>query len=48
MNCKEQSELEVHSVVLENRQNAGDVYPIVYGDLTGKVTTNTENISKLD
>ena len=32
MNCKEQSELEVHSVVLENRQNAGDVYPIVYGD----------------
>ena len=32
LNCKEQSELEVHSVVLENRQNAGDVYPIVYGD----------------
>lgn len=32
LNCKGQSTLEIHSVVLENCQTSGDVYPIVYGE----------------
>ncbi|MGN0413101.1 MAG: AAA family ATPase, partial [Lachnospiraceae bacterium] len=32
LNCKGKSEVEAHSVVLENSQTTGEVYPLIYGE----------------